>query len=609
VISKTQLIPKTEAARGFRLSIAALGVVVAAACGDDTGAETDDTTADDVADDANDTDADDTGTDDANDTDADDEDKPADDEDDEAAADDDPADDDPSDDDPADDDPSDPDAGTEAPMGEDGGAEGGETPTEFAPITALMDDVLIGVNDLRAITYASNGKIYASGFTDVNPLDRQIAIVRLNANGTLDDTFADEGIFVHNLVVGDEQSLGIVELANGDLVVQANVSDGQGGAPLTDIAGGASTPRPHGQDVVLARFTVQGQLVESFGDDGVALLNFGWLPSEDATFPVPTYDSSKVGNARFSGPGFPSDNAWDLQLDNSAGVEKLVVFGAGSAKKGSLSGTIPRYDSDRYILRVLASNGAPDSSFNGNGDPFTFNTLGAFADNARRGYVEADGSIVSAGYTNFGPGFENHIVVLRLDPDGTLDPEFGFGIPAAGATRFNPFIDDGGAAECYAVGQQSNGRYVSTGYGRATGAAQVSKYGYATSDDTDLVSFGFTATGIDPTFGIQGTVAIQSEEAALADTEDRGRDLVILADDRIVQVGRYGGFPAIFVLTPDGQLDTTVGEEGRILYDPIDEETSHFFKVALSPDGTRVVATTSNHPDGVLIAILQVGDE
>ena len=156
-----------------------------------------------------------------------------------------------------------------------------------------------------------------------------------------------------------------------------------------------------------------------------------------------------------------------------------------------------RYDNDRYVARVLASDGSPDPAFNGDGSAFTFNTLSTFADNARRGIVEDDGSIVSAGYTNFGDGFRNHVVLLRLLPDGTADPAFGFGIPAPGATRFNPFVEDGGMAECYAVARQSTGRYVTTGYGAVTGAGVSSRYGYATSTAQDLVSFGVLADGLE----------------------------------------------------------------------------------------------------------------
>lgn len=499
--------------------------------------------------------------------------------------------------------------------GSDAGAAGsggaGAAPGGFGPVTEVGSAVIDVVNDLRGLTFAKNGKIYGSGHVGADAsVDRLTAIVRFDADGTLDTTFGNDGVVTFNLrervvtpasngeggaggaggeggagpgevVVndGDEQSLGIVELENGDFIVQANVRDAAG----------------KGTDVVLLRVDADGDLVTSFGTDGVQRIDLGWTEAESASFPLS------------SGP---NDQAWGISLDASGEEEKIVVHAFGPAKAGQTTGNpaVQRTDNDRYVVRVLASDGSLDPDFNG-GQVFSLNTGGTFADGARRGLVEEDGSILSSGYTNYGDGLGNHIVLIRLTPDGTPDESFGFGIALPGVARSNPFLDDGGVAECYAVGKQSNGRYVTTGYGRATAANRSSSYGWAPTDAVDLVSFGVLPDGIDTTFGRSGTLAIQSEEYALGNTEDRGRDLVVLPDDRIVYVGRFGPHPAIFVTTPDGELDASSGEDGRFLYDPLGANTSHFFRVALSPDGKRIAATTNNHASGVLVAVLEVEDE
>jgi hypothetical protein len=115
--------------------------------------------------------------------------------------------------------------------------------------------------------------------------------------------------------------------------------------------------------------------------------------------------------------------------------------------------------------------------------------------------------------------------------------------------------------------------------------------------------------GIDTSFGSEGTLAIQSEGRNLGNTEDRGRDLLALADDRLIEVGRLGPNPAIFVVTADGELDATAGEGGVFAYDALTDPTSHFFRVTASADGKRIAAATSNHADGVLVAVLEVGEE
>lgn len=494
------------------------------------------------------------------------------------------------------------DAGGEAGVGGEGGQQGRQNTRKLNGPNGTLISL---VNDLRGLTYAADGKIYASGHVGANitypaAVDRMVAVVRFNADGTLDTSFDGDGIKTLNLRTriavdeavtndGDEGSIGIVELANGDIVVQANVRD----------LGG------RGRDVVLLRLNRHGAPVASFGTGGVRKLDFGWSDADNAAWPTAT--------------SAPADDSWGIALDRSGDVEKIVVFAHGSAKRDPLleDPLLQRTDNDRYVTRVLASTGAIDPEFNG-GEVFTFNTEGVLPDNARRGIVEEDGSIVSSGYTNFGPGLGNHVVIARLLPDGAPDESFGFGVPALpGVAIANPFLDDGGVTEVYQIGKQSSGRYVTTGYGRATAADTASSYDFATTLEVDLVSVGLLPGALDPAYGVEGANAIQSELLALGNTEDRGRDLVVLEDDRVVHAGRLGPNPALFVTTEDGEPDASLGGVGEgpngddtvagaFGVAALPGTTSHFYAVAVSKDGTRVAATTNNHSAGVVLTILDV---
>jgi uncharacterized delta-60 repeat protein len=498
-------------------------------------------------------------------------------------------------------------AGSGGSSGSDDADAGVDIPA-YPAVEKVAERTFTQANDLRGLTYSSTGKIWASGHSDADATNRKLVLARFNADGTPDTSFSDDGFLEYDLVPGDEQSIGLVELDGGDVVVQANVSDGRGGAAIVDAAGAADGVRANGSNVVLARFTSAGQLVASFGQNGIAQLKFGWAPEDDESWPAPTYNSAAaMENQRYSGPGYPTDQAWGVLLDKSGSEPKLVVNGFGPAPKVAAD---QRYDNDRYVLRVLASTGALDPAFNG-GKPYTFHTQAALSDGGRRALVEADGSIVSSGYTNFGEGLGNHVVLLRLKPDGTPDTDFGFGpVAQPGIATFNPFVENGGVAECYAVGRQESGRYITTGYGRATAANTTSKFGYVTTDAVDLVSFALQGDGkaVDTSWGIEGTRAIQSEESGLGGTEDRGRDLLLLNDGRAVQVGRFGVGPAVFVLTPDGQLDPSSGDNGVITYTGVGAMPSHFFAVARSQDGKQLAAATNNNAEGVLLAVLKVND-
>jgi hypothetical protein len=83
-----------------------------------------------------------------------------------------------------------------------------------------------------------------------------------------------------------------------------------------------------------------------------------------------------------------------------------------------------------------------------------------------------------------------------------------------------------------------------------------------------------------------------------------------LADDRVIQVGRYDGNPAAYVLNANGQLDTSVSDDG-ILELPHATVNSQFFTAALSPDGSRVAMTTNADTTaapagGTRLVVLQV---
>jgi uncharacterized delta-60 repeat protein len=511
-------------------------------------------------------------------------------------------------------------AGGDGDLGGSGGEGGDGGGLTYHPrkVNGPNGTLVPGVHDLRGITYSASGKIYASGFVGTstvypNASDREVAIVRFNPDGTLDTTWDGDGIRTVNLRTrqaidenvtndGDEYSLGLVELANGDVVVSVNVRDVSG----------------KGRDVALIKFNQYGGQV-NFGATAVKRVDFGWTDADNPSF-------QNWPNAA------PTDESWGIALDKSSGTEKIVVFGYGPARRLTQEelddGATQRFDNDRYVVRVNASDGNVDPTFNG-GKPYTFHTTGTVSDGGRRGLVLDDGTIVSTGYSNLAFNGGNTVVVLGLKPDGTPDPRFTFGKAADGADPIpgvyfgNPFKVDGGITECYGIALQSNGRFVTTGYGRATAVNTASTLGWETTDAVDMVSIAFklgeSAASPDDTYGKSGTLAVQSELLGNNSTEDRGRDVVALADDRLVFAGRLGDYPAIFVVTPDGELDPTAGGlgagpdgadtiPGAYTYPALSgiAGAPNFYALSVSPDGKRVAATTSNHPDGAILAIIDV---
>jgi uncharacterized delta-60 repeat protein len=448
-------------------------------------------------------------------------------------------------------------------------------------IKPVADTVTEAANDLRGVAYAADGKIYVSGHRGDVEAETSTVVGRFNPDGTPDASFGEDGFVEVDLAPGRvEQSLAVAALSGGDVVAVVNAVDEDAGT-----------------SVYLLRLDDSGTPRADWGDGGALEVPFGWA------------------NARYDGyPGVeapPADTAWDLLLDASGGEEKLVVAGFGAAPEGS-----GRTDSDRYVLRLLAADGSPDPAFNG-GKPFSFHSAQTFDDGGRRASVEADGAIVSTGYTNLGDTLRNHVILIRLSPDGTLDAGFGGFVepassgeavgltPTPGIAIFNPFVADGGFAEGYAAAKLSDGSYVTTGYGAATAEGVASSFGFKTTEAQDVVTFKVAGTALDTGWGRDGRQAIQSEGTGRPTAEDRGRQALTLPGDRVLQVGRFGGIPAAFVLDATGELDPSASEDG-IVELPNDTLDAQFFGAVLSPDGKRVALTTNNHKAGARLVVLEL---
>ena len=408
-------------------------------------------------------------------------------------------------------------------------------------IQPIADNVTDAANDLRGVTFAADGKVYVSGHRGDVETETTTVIGRFNADGTPDASFGEERLRRRRPRARAGRAVARRRRARRRRRRRAGQRGRRGRRPVG--LPGALRQRGRAEDR------------RGLGRRG---------RRRRGRLRLAQRRQRELSRRREP----PEDTAWDLAVDRSGDAEKLVVAGFGAAGKDT-----GRSDSDRYVARLLAADGSPDPGFNG-GAPFSYHSAQSFDDSGRRAGVEADGSIISAGYTNLGDTLRNHVILIRLNPDGTLDESFGgFVEPASsgetvgltatpGVAVFNPFVDDGGFAECYAAARLSDGSYVTTGYGAATGEGVASTLGFKTTEAQDVVSFRVTGAGLDDEWGHGGRQAIQSEGAGLATAEDRGRHVLPLPGDRTLHVGRYGGLPAAFVLTPAGQLDDTVGENG-----------------------------------------------
>jgi uncharacterized delta-60 repeat protein len=243
-------------------------------------------------------------------------------------------------------------------------------------------------------------------------------------------------------------------------------------------------------------------------------------------------------------------------------------------------------DIDAAVLR-LTSAGQLDPSFGAGGEEIinSFNFATAVA-------VEADGSVVVAGASLTATGY--HFAVAHLTGAGQLDPSFG-----ANGTQFIDFGLPNNVATGVAVG--ADGSVVVAGYAGSS---------YYTVGDFMAVARLTSAGQLDPSFGVGGkkTFDFGSSHCAANGVALQPDGSVILAgytsDGTLTDV-------AVARLTSAGQLDPTFGVGGEqtfgFLAQGLESPTSSANGVAVAPDGGVIVAgATYNFEPGYDFAVARL---
>lgn len=384
---------------------------------------------------------------------------------------------------------------------------------------------------LSAVALGNDGKLYAAGLTSKGS-DQEIAVTRVDTDGKPDATFGTAGVASVNVSV-NPSTVPAAQLEQArSLVVQ---SDGKvvvvGTAEHDAAAAGDATKDT---DIVAVRFDATGKPDATFGQDGVARIDLG--------------TGHPVDPETFAG----ADQGYGSAALPNGGI---VIFGNTTAGAD-------REDND-FALVGLTSAGALDPTFGAAG--ITRVDLDKSRDSARNIKVVGN-QILATGYTR---GVDEVVkpVLIRISIDGKLDTTFGTGGVASHQVL-------AAVAESYGFDVQGD-NYVLTGYGKD-----------AEPDKVDLVAYRFTATGeLDTTFGTNGVTRIDN-----ANEDDRGRNLAVLPDGRILYVGsgkidKDNVQAMVVLLSKDGAPETGFGTNGRILTD-LGGNGDSWYGLALSTDGT-----------------------
>jgi uncharacterized delta-60 repeat protein len=404
-----------------------------------------------------------------------------------------------------------------------------------------------------AVAQGSDGKTYAAGFTVTGDGDQAFAVARIDGGGKLDTSFGTAGIASVNIAAGGQTG----ELARA-VAVQSDGKIVISGPFEKDPAAAGDAARDI--DVAAARFDTSGKLDTSFGTGGVAKMDWG-------TGRITT------------GTTYIADTPWGMGIANG----KVILFGSTPATGDG------RVDSD-FVFGAFTSAGQIDSSF-GQGGKLVIDVATA-SNTPRNVLVQSDGKILGTGYSNIGGIIQPSLI--RLTAAGQLDTTFG----TNGVATHQVLA---GVAESYAVQMQGN-NYILAGYGR----------GADTTEKVDMILYRFDATGKwDQTFGTEGLTRVD-----IAREDDRGRNVLVLPDGRILGVGsgkkdavNVDAMVALF--DKDGKPVTDFGTNGQLISD-LGGPADAWYGVTLSSDKKFVIlagykgtdATSGGNDDAVTAKIV-----
>jgi uncharacterized delta-60 repeat protein len=330
---------------------------------------------------------------------------------------------------------------------------GGATGTDFVLARYLRDgaldpsfgtagkvstDIDGGSDQAFAVALQADGKIVVAGSNDVSPKGKSFAVVRYNADGSLDGTFGTGGKVVTSFGSQSDTAYAVVVQPDGKIV-----------------AGGHANTTTRGIDFALARYQANGAPDAGFGNNGQVVTPIRALDSRDSIYALALQTTGgevkivAVGgegdfvitryNANGSvDAGFAIGHALDGVFGTVIGAARAVIV--TPENKIVVTG----HASHDFAVLQLTEDGIADASFGGSGAVIT-KVSATNWDEAHAVVRQADGKLVVGGWVYAGNGSSGDFALVRYNTDGTLDAGFGDGGVSITAVAPGTKADDGRA--------------------------------------------------------------------------------------------------------------------------------------------------------------------
>jgi|GEM_PF-1256750 len=314
----------------------------------------------------------------------------------------------------------------------------GDLDTTFNSTGKILTTIGTGIStdSGRSVAMQSDGKIVVGGYSVAANNYKSFALVRYNANGSLDTALGGTGKVTAAIGSYDASGSGIVVQGDQKIVVAgtAAVLDGDfavvrynADGTLDSSFGGGKVTTDFGSNVEgFYTYTDEvGRAVALQSDGKIVVVGETWDPYVDngAHFAVVRYNTAGTLDTSFGSTG-KVKTSFSNNLDGAYGVaiqsdQKIVVAGYAYNDVSQ---------NDDFAVARYNTNGSLDTTFGGTGKVMTAigtvtTAIGSGSDIAHSVAIQKDGKIVVSGFAQNDSNVD--FAVVRYNTDGSLDTTFG----------------------------------------------------------------------------------------------------------------------------------------------------------------------------------------
>lgn len=416
-----------------------------------------------------------------------------------------------------------------------------QTPEEESLDSGPIREAHFVINDrVAAVALQADGKIVVAGESD-----RGFAVVRYLSSGEVDRSFGTDGKVMTRIGTDPE-----IEDAVSDMALQA---DGK-------IVVVGRTWQRHSNDLVVVRYTADGNLDASFGKEGKVINDLSAGYDEASALVIQADGKLVVGGLATDGIAlvrYNPDGTADFGFNSHvmvtrSRVGRIVVHALALQSDGKIVAVGRSADNkglnSEFVLARYNSDGSLNPSFGAGG---TVTTQIGTVDTASDVALQADGKLVVVG-TSFN-GRSVDFAMVRYHPDGTLDSSFGTG----GKVTSDYCAHTVESAQPLGTGAISGGGW----------RVQLQPDGklVVAGNPSSVLCHGFVVRrynpdgSLDSSFGTNGQVT-----TTIVTNDGYAYALAIQVDSKIVVAGTSTGGFAVVRYNPDGSLDPTFGSGGKV---------------------------------------------